>query len=39
MIFVALYKHLNCAVDQTIDTGHMTDFNTNYIMYGVSVLV
>ena len=22
MIFVILYKYLNCAVDQTIDSGH-----------------
>ena len=32
MIFVVLYKYLNCAVDKTIDTGHTTstDCNTNY---------
>ena len=28
MIFVVLYKYLNCAVDKTIDTG--IDCNTNY---------
>ena len=32
MIFVVLYKYLNCAPDKTIDTGHTTntDCNTNY---------
>ena len=25
MIFVVLYKHLNCAADNTIDTGQNTD--------------
>ena len=30
MIFVVLYKYLNCAADETIDTGHITDRNTNY---------
>ena len=30
MIFVVLYKFLNCAVDKTIDTGHITDCNTSY---------
>ena len=32
MIFVVLYKYLNCAVDKTIDTGHTTstDCITNY---------
>ena len=30
MIFVVLYKHIICAVDKTIDTGHITDCNTNY---------
>ena len=32
MIFVVLYKYLNCAADNTIDTGHTasTDCNTNY---------
>ena len=32
MIFVVLYKYLNCAVDIAIDTGHTisTDCNTNY---------
>ena len=31
MIFVVLYKYLNCVVDKTIDTGHTTstDSNTN----------
>ena len=31
MIFVVLYKYLNCAVDKAIDTGHTTstDCNTN----------
>ena len=31
MIFVVLYKNVNCAVDKTIDTGLTTsiDFNTN----------
>ena len=28
MIFVVLYKYLNCAVDKTIDTG--IDCNTNH---------
>ena len=37
MIYMALYKHLNCAVDQTIDNGHMIGFNTNYRIYGVSI--
>ena len=37
MIYMALYKHLNCAVDQTIDNGHMFGFNTNYRIYGVSI--
>ena len=36
MIFVVLCKHLNCVVDKTVDTGHITDCNTNYRMYGVS---
>ena len=37
MVFVVLYKYLNCAVDKTIDTEHTastdcasTDCNTNY---------
>ena len=32
MIFVVLYKYLNCAVDETIDPGDTasTDCNTNY---------
>ena len=32
MIFVILYKYLNCAVDKTNDTGHTTctDFHHNY---------
>ena len=32
MIFVTLYKYLNCAVDKTNDTGHTTctDFHNNY---------
>ena len=32
MIFVVLYKYLNCTVDKTIDTGHIgnADCNTNY---------
>ena len=31
MIFVVLYKNVNCAVDKTINTGltTSTDFNTN----------
>ena len=34
MIFVVLYKYLNCAFNKTIDTGHATstDYNTNYRM-------
>ena len=32
MIFVILYKHLNCAADKTINTGHITDSNTKYRM-------
>ena len=34
MIFVVLYKYLNCAVNKTIDTGHTTsiDCNTNYVI-------
>ena len=32
MIFVVLYKYLNCAVDKTIDNDHTTNIycNTNY---------
>ena len=32
MIFVVLYKYLNCAVDKTIDLGYTAsaDCNTNY---------
>ena len=32
MIFVVLYKYLNCVNDKTIDNGHTTstDCNTNY---------
>ena len=32
MIFVVLYKYLNCAVDKAIEPGHAisTDCNTNY---------
>ena len=38
MIFVGRYKHLNCAVDKTIDTGHITDCNTNYRTIPLSML-
>ena len=32
MIFVFLYKYLNCAVDKTVDPGYTasTNCNTNY---------
>ena len=32
MIFVVLYKYVNCAVDKATDTGYTssTDCNTNY---------
>ena len=32
MAFVVLYKYLNCAVDKTVDTGHIGNAacNTNY---------
>ena len=30
MIFVVLYKLLNCAADKTIDTGHTTSIDCNY---------
>ena len=33
---MVLDKYLNCAIDKTIDPGHITDCNTNYRMYGVS---
>ena len=30
MIFVVLYKQLNCAVDKTIDAGHTAVTDCNY---------
>ena len=32
LIFVVLYKYLNCVVDKTIETGHTasTDCHTDY---------
>ena len=32
MIFVVLYKNMNCGVDKTVNTGHTasTGCNTNY---------
>ena len=30
MIFVVLYKWLNCAADETIDTGHTASTDCNY---------
>ena len=32
MIFVVQYKHLNCAVDKTFDTGHTTKTNWTAIL-------
>ena len=32
MIFVVLYKHLNCAVDKIFDTGHTTKTNWTAIL-------
>ena len=41
MIFVVLYKYLNCSVDKTIDTGYFanTDSNTNYRIILLMVLL
>ena len=30
MIFVILYKYLNCAADETSDTGHTAITDCNY---------
>ena len=30
MIFVVLYKWLNCAADKTIDAGHTANTDCNY---------
>ena len=30
MIFVVLYKYLNCAADKTIDGGHTASTDYNY---------
>ena len=38
MIFAVLYKYLNYGVDKTIDTGHITDCNTNYRVILLMVL-
>ena len=40
MIYVVLYKDLNCVIDKTIDTGHTTstDFNANYRIMLLMVL-
>ena len=41
MIFEVLQKHLNCAVDKTIDTGHTigTDCNSNYRIILLMLLI
>ena len=30
MIFVVLYKYLNCAADKNIDAGHVAGIDFNY---------
>ena len=38
MIFVVLYKYLNCAVYKIIEIGHITDCNANYKIISLMML-